>query len=244
MIVGIDRSFKPRWVYRILQLCKPNVCFMDIENEVLDVVEYKGNRSKVNVVKVFKRYYLYLEKKEGKLWTTDNYLHKLSLKYSLDTLKPILLFVLLNNCEMAQFLHNKLNTFFIDKEEIDPLLIRKYAIEVLGDRSNVKKAVSYYLTILSEFDILNKVNSRVYTWQNKKLVLPNYVLMEILKTYAYIENNYEIDVDALYDNIAFSIFDLSNLEAVLMEYNNEEWQYQKRIANKKVVIYKSNILGD
>ena len=145
---------------------------------------------------------------------------------------------------MAQFLHNKLNTFFMDKEEIDPLLIRKYAIEVLGDRSNVKKAVSYYLTILSEFDILNKVNSRAYTWKNKQLVLPNYVLMEILKTYAFIENDYEIDVDSLYGNIAFSVFDLSNLESVLMEYNNEEWQYQKRVADKKVIIYKHNVLGD
>lgn len=244
MIVGIDRSFKPRWVYRILQLCEPNICFKDIEDELLDVVEYKGNRSKENVVQVIKRFYLYLEKRDGKLWTSNNYLHKLSLKYSLDTLKPVLLFVLLNNSEMAQFLHNKLNTFFMDKEEIDPLLIRKYAIEVLGDRSNVKKAVSYYLTILSEFDILNKVNSRAYTWKNKQLVLPNYVLMEILKTYAFIENDYEIDVDSLYGNIAFSVFDLSNLESVLMEYNNEEWQYQKRVADKKVIIYKHNVLGD
>ena len=90
MIVGIDRSFKPRWVYRILQLCEPNICFKDIEDEVLDVVEYKGNRSKENVVQVIKRFYLYLEKRDGKLWTSNNYLHKLSLKYSLDTLKPFL----------------------------------------------------------------------------------------------------------------------------------------------------------
>ena len=81
MIVGIDRSFKPIWVYKILQKCVPNVEYSTIEDEILDVVEYKGVRSKINVVKVLKRYYLYLEKREGtgnKLWTSENYLHYLS----------------------------------------------------------------------------------------------------------------------------------------------------------------------
>ena len=56
MIVGIDRSFKPIWVYKILQKCIPNVEYSTVEDEILDVIEYKGVRSKVNVVKVIKRY--------------------------------------------------------------------------------------------------------------------------------------------------------------------------------------------
>ena len=58
MIVGIDRSFKPIWVYKILQMCTPNVEYSTIEDDVLDVVEYKGIRSKSNVVSVLKRFYL------------------------------------------------------------------------------------------------------------------------------------------------------------------------------------------
>ena len=96
MIVGIDRSFKPIWVYKILQMCNPNVEYSTIEQDILDVVEYKGNRSKVNVVKVLKRYYLNLEKRPGtgnKLWTTNNYLHHLSKELSLESMKPILMFI-------------------------------------------------------------------------------------------------------------------------------------------------------
>ena len=241
MIVGIDRSFKPIWVYKILQKCVPNVLYSTIEDEILDVVEYKGVRSKINVVKVLKRYYLYLEKREGtgnKLWTSENYLHYLSKDLSLESMKPILAFTLIQNCEMAQFLQKKLRTMFYDQEIIDPIILQKYAKDELGDRSNVKKAVNYYLTILSDFDILEKQGKK-FKWANKKLVLSNHILKEVLITYAYLRDNYEIDINEIYDNIAFSILDLSNLEPVLMEYNNESWVYQNRFDSKKVIVKKS-----
>lgn len=240
MIVGIDRSFKPIWVYKILQMCVPNVEYSTIEDEILDVVEYKGNRSKENVLKVLKRFYLRLEKNGNKLWTTNNYLHYLSKELSFESMKPILLFALLQECEMAQFLQNKLKTMFIDQEVIEPTIIQKYAKDEVGDRSNVKKAVNYYLTILSYFDILEK-DGRKFKWLNKKLILSNHILREILVTYAYLRDNYEIDLSDIQENIAFSLFDLSNLETVLMEYNNEYWVYQNRFDSKKIIVKKDVI---
>lgn len=240
MIVGIDRSFKPIWVYKILQLCTPYIEYSTIENNLLDIVEYKGLRSKENVLKVLKRYYIFLEKKEGfgkKLWTTNNYLHHLSKELSFESMKPILLFTLIQKSEMAQFLQTKLKIMFIDQDIIEPTIIQKYAIEELGDRSNVKKAVNYYLTILSYFDILEK-DGRIYKWKNKKLLLSNHILREILITYAYLRNNYEIDITQIQGNIEFSLFDLSNLETVLMECNNEYWIYQNRFDSKKVIVKK------
>ena len=237
MIVGIDRSFKPIWVYKILQKCIPNIEYSTIEKEALDVVEYKGNRSKENVLQVLKRFYLRLEKRGNKLWTTNNYLHYLSKELSFESIKPILLFTLLQECEMAQFLQKKLKTMFIDQKIIEPTIIQKYAKEEIGDRSNVKKAVNYYLTILSYFDILEK-DGRKFRWKNKKLLLSNHILREILVTYAYLRNNCEMDIGEIQDNIAFSLFDLSNLETVLMEYNNEYWIYQNRFDSKKVIVKK------
>ena len=237
MIVGIDRSFKPFWVYKILQMCTPDIEYSTIEPEVLDVVEYKGVRSKSNVVSVLKRYYLDLERKDNKLWTTNNYLHYLSKELSFESMKPILLFTLLQRCEMAQFLQNKLKTLFIDQEIIDSSVIQKYAIEEFGDRSNVKKAVNYYLTILSYFDILEK-EGRKFKWVNKRLILSDHILKEILITYAYLRDNYEIDISEIHNNIAFSLFDLSNLETILMKYNSESWVYQNRFDSKKVIVKK------
>ncbi len=240
MIVGIDRSFKPIWVYKILQLCMPNIEYSTIENDLLDIIEYDGLRSKINVLKVIKRYYLNLEKKQGsgnKLWTSNNYLHYLSKELSFESMKYILLFTLIQKSEMAQFLQNKLKILFIDQEIIEPTILQKYAIEEFGDRSNVKKAVNYYLTILSYFNLLEK-DGRKYKWNNKKYLLSNHILREILVTYAYLRDNYEIDIFQIQENIAFSLFDLSNIESVLMEYNNEYWIYQNRFDSKKVIVKK------
>lgn len=240
MIVGIDRSFKPIWVYKILQMCVPNIEYSEIEYDVLDVVEYKGDTGKKKVLQVLKRFYLRLEKRGKKYWTTNNYLHYLSKELSLESMKPILLFTLLQECEMAQFLQNKIKIMFIDQEIIDPLIIQKYAKEEFGDRSNIRKAVTYYLTILSYFDILKKEGQK-YEWLNKRLILSNHVLREILITYAYLRDNYEIDVHEIQENIVFSLFDLSNLETVLMQYNNEYWVYQNRFNSKKVIVKKDVI---
>lgn len=141
---------------------------------------------------------------------------------------------------MVQFLQKKLRTMFLDQEIIEPMIIQKYAKDELGDMSNVKKAVNYYLTILSDFDILEK-EGRKFKWANKKLMLRNHILKEVLITYAYLRDNYEIDINDVYENIVFSIFDLSNLETVLMEYNNEYWAYQNRFDSKKVIVKKSAV---
>ena len=57
----------------------------------------------------------------------------------------------------------------------------------------------------------------------------------------YLRDNYEIDIDEIQDNIAFSLFDLSNLETVLMKYNKEYWVYQNRFDSKKVIVKKEVI---
>ena len=67
------------------------------------------------------------------------------------------------------------------------------------------------------------------------------LIREILITYAYLRDNYEIDIGEIQENIAFSLFDLSNLETVLMEYNNEYWVYQNRFDSKKVIVKKEVI---
>ena len=79
------------------------------------------------------------------------------------------------------------------------------------DNKSVLPADTYTVvnkTILSDFDILEK-ESRKFKWANKKLMLSNHILKEVLITYAYLRDNYEIDVAEIQENIAFSLFDLS-----------------------------------
>ena len=237
MIIGLDRSFKPQWVYKILQLSKPGVEFKVLEPEFLNIIEYEGLRSKANVLTVIKRYYLQLDKKGKKYYISDSYLHDLSIKYSYKSLKPLLLFVLICNCPIAQFMQNKINILFINQEKINSKLLLEHTKKIYGDRKIVKYATGYYLTILSYFEVLNKEKT-VYTWKNKKLKVPDYVFKEMLILYAKIVDRNEIDVMNIHNEVAFSFFDLSNLENILMEFNSLDWVYQKRLDSSKIIITK------
>lgn len=235
MIIGLDRSFKPRWVYKILQLSKPGLKFKDIEPEFLDIIEYKGLKSKKNVLTVIKRYYLQLKRENKEYYLSNNYLHDLSIKYSFDSMKPLLLFVLISNCPIAQFMQSKINLLFANQENITSKLLLEETKKIYGDRKIVKYAVGYYLLILSYFDVLDKERS-IYTWKNNKLKVPNHIFKEMLLLYAKAIERSEIDVLNIENDIAFSLFDLSKLGNVLMEFNAVDWVYQKRLDSSRIII--------
>lgn len=235
MIIGLDRSFKPRWVYKILKLSKPGTEFKELEPQFLNIIEYHGLKSKKNVLTIIRRYYLQLDKKNNKYFFSDNYLHHLSLRYSYESLKPLLLFVLLSRCPIASFIQNKINLLFTNQEKIDTSLLLKQTRKIYGDRKVVAYAVGYYLTILSYFEILNKKDHK-YTWKNRKLKVPKHILKEIIIIYAKILENKEIDIQRIHEDVVFSIFNLDDIENVLKEYNSVEWVYQKRLASRKIVI--------
>jgi len=235
MIIGLDRSFKPRWVYKILQLSKPGIEYKELKPKFFDIIEYEGIKSKKNVLTVIKRYYLKLEKKGKNYYISENYLHDISHKYSFESFKPLLLFVLICNCPIAQFIQEKINIQFVDQEKINSKLLLDQTKKIYGDRKIVIYAVGYYLTILSYFDILNKSRSG-YTWKSKKLNVPNYIIKEMLLFYAKSIERNEIDILDIQYDIAFSLFNLSNLENILMEYNALDWVYQKRLDSNKIII--------
>lgn len=237
MMVGLDRSFKPRWVYNVLKLAKPGMEFRKSEPTFMDIVEYEGLRSKENVLTIITRYYLQLDRKNGKYYFSDNYLHDLSLEYSYESLKPLLLFTLLLTCPIARFLQGKINLLFKDQELVDSKILLKHTQKEYGDRKIVKYAVGYYLTILSYFDVLEKNKSK-YTWKNHKLSVSDQILKEMLLVYSQVLDRSEIDISCIHDDIAFSLFDINNLDDILMEYNAVDWVYQKRVATRKIIITK------
>lgn len=241
MIVGLDRSFRPEWIYKILKISKPGVKYKDLELEFFNIIEYKGLKSKKNVLTIIRRYYLQIVKNNGEEIISDNYLHGLSQKYSFDSLKPLLLFVLLSKCDIAKFLQFKINLLFRDQEKIEISILHKHARKVYGDRKVVSYATGYYLTILSYFDVLNKEKHK-YSWKNRKLNVPDHILMEMIILYAGINDLIEIDVHRLREDITFSIFNLSNLESVLVNYNTKQWIYQKRFDSKKIVLSKIKLM--
>ena len=100
MIIGLDKTFKPEWVYIILQKAKPNTSYKEKKEDFFDIIEFDGYEAKKKTISIIRRYYLTFNKKNRIEYFNKNYLHTLSRKYSFESMKPILLFTLINNCEI------------------------------------------------------------------------------------------------------------------------------------------------
>ena len=240
MMMGLDRSFKPEWIYRMLKLAKPGLAYKEVESDLLAIVENKGPESKKRVMTVIKRYFLETERLKSREIFKNNHLHELALTYSYDSMKPIILFVFLCKCEIARFIQKKINLLFINSEKIDTKILLDHVRSTHRDRRSTSYAVGYYLTILSYFDILNKTASS-YSWKIYKLSCPEYSLKEMVLLFASIFHQKEIDLSLIYDDVVFSLYDISKIEDVLREYNSRDWVYQKRLDSAKIIIKNQNV---
>ncbi|MFC1718883.1 hypothetical protein ACFL6S_34850, partial [Candidatus Poribacteria bacterium] len=210
--------------------------YQEIKSDFEDIIHFSGKEAKRKTLTVIKRYYLELDKVKGKEFIKENVLHDLALKYSFETMKPLLLFVLLLKCDIAQFIQKKINLMF-NNGKVDSLILLSDARKNYGDRRIVRFAVSYYLTVLGHFGVLSKKNSK-YTWKQRKLNCPDYLMREMILLYARVSSISEIELAKLKDEVAFSFLDLSYIEDVLREYNSKDWVYQKRLDSAKIIVKK------
>lgn len=240
MIIGLDRAFKPEWVYKILKLAKPGREYSEIEPDIFGIIEYDGIKSKKNTMTIIKRYFLETEKIKGKEIIKENYLHDLSLKYLYESLKPVLLFVFLCKCEIARFIQKKINLMFGNNGEFDSKVLLYQVIKAHGDRRSTRYAVMYYLTILSYFDILNKTG-KDYSWKTHRIYCPEYIIKEMIILFANSIHQNEIKVSQINEEVAFSLYDISRIEDVLREYNSKNWIYQKRLDSARIIITSKNV---
>jgi len=165
----------------------------------------------------------------------ENYLHSLSIRYSYDTLKPLLLFALINKSEIVKFIQEKINLKSLHNGSIDKPSLLGSAQAKYGDRRVIKYAVGYYLTILQHFNIVDP-NSKKYEWLNKKFETPDYLIKEMILLYGAYNNLQEINVQDLVNAIEFTYINMSKIEDVLREFNSKDWTYQKRLNNNKLII--------
>ena len=148
VLIGLYTSFDPIWVYKILRLGVPGVKYSSVEPQFSSIIQVGGPRTKKNVIAVVRRYYLKLERKAGVEYFSDNYLQNLSVDYSYETIKPILLFALICKSEIARSIQEKINLRYLHCPKLDRDALLNAAIEKFGDRIVVIRAVSNYLSIL------------------------------------------------------------------------------------------------
>ena len=113
MPIGLYDSFDPVSVYKVLQYSTPGLEYKTAESNLLSLIEAKGLRSKKNALKMIRRYYLRIEKKAGIEYFSQNYLRELTVQYSFESTKPVLLFSLVCESEIARFIQEKINLWYL-----------------------------------------------------------------------------------------------------------------------------------
>ena len=231
MLIGLYDSFDPISVYKVLKLSTPGSEYKNMEPNFLSLIEAKGLRSKKNALKMIRRYYLRIERKEGIEYFSGNYLHELSVKYSFESIKPILLFTLICQSEIARFVQEKINLWYLNSDKIDRQALLRSAIEKYGDRIVVKRAVHSYLKVLENFSVIKDD-----TWEHKKETCTTYTLRSIILLYSSLTRKKEIDIQDIFNEISLTYVDLSQIEDTLRGFNSSDWSYQKRIDSKKIIV--------
>ena len=232
MSIGLYDSFDPSSVYKVLQYSAPGLEYKTTEPNLLSLIESKGLRSKKNALKMIRRYYLKLDRKAGVEYFSNNYLRDLSIQYSLESIKPILLFTLICRAKLYGSFKKKLISGIFNSDKIDRQALVRSAIEKYGDRIVVKRAVYSYLEILKNFSLIAKDES----WNIKKENCPNYILRSMILLFSKFSGKREINVQDICNEISFTYIDLSPIEDTLREFNTIDWSYQKRTDSKKIII--------
>jgi hypothetical protein len=190
---------------------------------------------------IVRRYYLKLKKVNGVEFFDNNYLHDISVEYTFDSIKPLLLFTLLCRSDVARYLQEKINLKYLPNGGLDRQALYFSTVEKYGDRRIVRYVVGYYLKILEHFNIIKRSKNN-YTWITKKMNCPSYIMKDMVLLFGAFTGRQEVNTQDLKNETSFSYVDLSNLEDVLREFNGKYWQYQKRAdTNRIVIMYKPTV---
>ncbi len=232
MLIGLYDSFDPFSAYRVLKTSTPGLEYKTMEPNMLALIKANGLRSKKNALKIIKQNYLRVERKDGVEYLSKNYLHELSVQYSFQSIKPILLFALIYQSEIVRYVQERINLWYLNREKVDRQALTESAVEKYGDRIVVKRAVNNYLQILKNFSIIAEDDF----WKQRKERCTSYVLRCLFLLYSNFAERKEIGVDDILNEISFTYVDLSQIEDTLREFTPLDWFYQKTIDSKKIII--------
>ncbi len=238
MLIGLYESFDPVWVYKILRLSIPGVKYSSVEPQFSSIIKVRGNRTRKNIITEVRRHYLELERKAGVEYFSSNYLHTLSIEYSYETIKPILLFTLICKSGIVKSIQEKINLRYLHCPKVDIDALLNAAIQKFGDRIVITRAVRNYLSILENFGVIKSLDNDEFEIQNTKSNCPTYVIKDMILLYGLYNCKIEIHLDELLSDVSFTYVNLIEIEDVLREFNSKDWSYQKRIDSSILYIRK------
>jgi len=226
---GFDRPVKPEWIYKIIQELEIGD-FIYKKRDRLDefLVELDGKTGKRKVITVIGRYFLKAIDNPRGQKVEDNLIFKMIKDEDYETVIPLMLFNLLVKAPVLQKFSEQILNYYGEKKEIDSDFLRKKAYQQIGERDIARRSLRNFLSTLVDFDVLEQKDRTTFSW-NEKLKVNEENAVGFIQLYSrYYLDSPQVSLLDIPDSLLF-YFEMPDLQELAKKYNNEYWQYVRRV---------------
>ena len=236
-MIGFDRPLKPTWIYNFLKLVDIGDILSNHKTEFNSILwELDGEEGKRKVRTVLSRYFLKSEKNPNSKVVEYTPMMELCKKYSLEEIKPLLLYHLLMRSEVIRQLTKMINEIYGPDNDINYFFLRKKVIERFGERDISSRSLRNLLGTLVNFDILKRGNNNKYMWDNR-LCINELNACYMLKLYSEeYKKSPQVNLNNL-ESYLFLYFRIPDINKIAKKYNTILWEYSVRLREKMIIFH-------
>ena len=234
-MIGLDRPVRPTWIYETLKMVevgeKPSIYNEPFEDIAKELVGKEGKR-KVRTV-IFRSFIYSLQ--EGRSKIKSNMFLEWAQNRSLNYLKPLLLWKILMDYEIARFITQKIALCVDHSGHLSTPLLSKKLVQEYGDRDVVKRSLRSFLTTLVHFGMLSQVDKNNYTLLPQEAVSAEQV-RDFLRLYstAFVKSAV-VDLQNFPADF-FYFFKPVELTSVAHEFNGKNWEYVREVERNVLIL--------
>ncbi len=236
-MIGFDRPLRPHWIYESLLLATSDQKLIELNTPFESIAfELTGKEGKRKARTVLFRCFLRSENNRARV-RKDLILKDLSLEYGPEFMKPIYLFYLIGKTETLFKISEHIFRLYDFGEEFDIQFLKRKMIDEFGERDVVGRSARSFIQTLDYFGIAEKKENKAIL--KRRLPLNDEQFRIMLELYSReILQSPQISLNHLPRSI-FNYFEIPNLKTVAQKYNGQYWDYQHRIKDDFLLIYKS-----
>ncbi|MEJ6949400.1 hypothetical protein [Natronospora cellulosivora (SeqCode)] len=226
---GFDRPLKPEWIYKMIQILEVGDTISQHRDQLDEVlVELDGKYGKRKVITVLSRYFLKdIDNVNGRK-VEDNLIFNMIKNSTYQEAKPLMVFNLLVKAPILQHFSKQLYNYYEGKDEINSDFLRKKSYEKIGERDIAGRSLRNFLSTLTDFGILIQEERGIYKW-GEKIDVSEENMINFFKLYSkFYLTSPQISLYDLAEHLFF-YFNIPDLQEIAQEYNNEHWQYVRRV---------------
>lgn len=235
-IIGFDRPLRPRWIYEVLLLAQPGQRLTEL-NSAFDQIarELTGREGKRKARTVLFRCFLRDDRNKTRV-RANLVLKDLSLQYGLAFMTPVYLFYLVARTEALRRISDHIFRVYDFGSEINLSFLKAKMVESFGERDVVLRSAGAFIQTLEHFGVVARRGGRLVLY--RRLPVDEEQARIMLQLFAgEVLGAPQVSLNNL-PRAVFDFFAVPDLRALAQKYNGHLWDYQHRMAEDYLIMYR------